>query len=96
MPLDTAAQAKIVAKTFVAVNALCQSLAWACGGGSLHLLAAVAIGIQHVVLLHASGKPGHGQPRASIHASMTVPANRQQATLSATSAPRRSSISPVR
>jgi steroid 5-alpha reductase family enzyme len=55
MPPSDAEQTKQVVKGVVIVNAILQGSAYCCGGGRMHVLAAVASAVHYVVLIHASG-----------------------------------------
>eukprot|EP00747_Dinoflagellata_sp_TGD_P084533 gnl/TRDRNA2_/TRDRNA2_162550_c0_seq2.p1 gnl/TRDRNA2_/TRDRNA2_162550_c0~~gnl/TRDRNA2_/TRDRNA2_162550_c0_seq2.p1 ORF type:complete len:199 (+),score=19.61 gnl/TRDRNA2_/TRDRNA2_162550_c0_seq2:19-615(+) len=48
-------QLRTVLKHAVFANGLNQVLAWTCGGGSLHVMAGIAIGVHYLMLIHASG-----------------------------------------
>jgi hypothetical protein len=55
MPLSTAQQAMKVIPSALMVNTILQVVAYCCGGGKMHLLAAAASGVHYISLLHACG-----------------------------------------
>ena len=50
-----ARQLAVVAVSASVANGTVQLVAWACGGGRLHVMAGIAVATQYLVLLHASG-----------------------------------------
>jgi steroid 5-alpha reductase family enzyme len=55
MPVSNEKQLASVLTSTAIVNGLLQGAAWLCGGGKMHVMAAIATGVHYLVLIHASG-----------------------------------------